>query len=167
MVSVWDYLEIVVTRIIRTVVIIIMWLFHDFSELALTKVKSKVVTKVKSKVVTKVLTKGKSKVVTKVKSKDFSTLAHLLLYNSVGVIWSDILWHLSYGAGPTGILHVPALSLEWFHLQPSTAAIVWFVIALPYFMFDSPEMGMERACKRGRNTEGRQWRLQACCLAGW
>ena len=39
-------------------------------------------TKVKSKVVTKV----KSKVVTKVKSKDFSTLAHLLLYNSVGVI---------------------------------------------------------------------------------
>ena len=44
-----------------------------------------VVTKVTSKVVTKVLTKGKSKVVTKVKSKDFSTLAHLLLYNSVGV----------------------------------------------------------------------------------
>ena len=45
-----------------------------------------VVTKVTSKVVTKVLTKGKSKVVIKVKSKDFSTLAHLLLYNSVGVI---------------------------------------------------------------------------------
>ena len=46
----------------------------------MTKVKSKVVTKVKSKVVTKVLTK----VVTK--DWDFSTLAHLLLYNSVGVI---------------------------------------------------------------------------------
>ena len=45
----------------------------------MTKVKSKVVTKVKSKVVTKVLTK----VVTK--DWDFSTLAHLLLYNSVGV----------------------------------------------------------------------------------
>ena len=69
-----------VTKIIRTVVIIIMCLFHDFSELDLTKVSMiKVVTKVKSKVVTKVVTN----VVTK--DWDFSTLAHLLLYNSVGV----------------------------------------------------------------------------------
>ena len=39
-----------VTKIIRTVVIIIMCLFHDFPELDLTKVTSmaKVVTKVKS-----------------------------------------------------------------------------------------------------------------------
>ena len=46
-----------VTRIIRTVVIIIMCLFHDFSELDLTKVSMiKVVPKMKFKVVTKVVT---------------------------------------------------------------------------------------------------------------
>ena len=55
---------------------IIMCLFHDFSELDLTKVSMiKVVPKMKSKVVTKVV----------IKDWDFSTLAHLLLYNSVGV----------------------------------------------------------------------------------
>ena len=65
----------VVTKIIRTVVII-MCLFHDFSELDLTKVSMiKVVPKMKSKVVTKVV----------IEDWDFSTLAHLLLYNSVGV----------------------------------------------------------------------------------
>ena len=47
-----------VTKIIRTVVIIIMCLFHDFSELDLTKVSMiKVVPKMKFKVVTKVVTK--------------------------------------------------------------------------------------------------------------
>ena len=58
------------TKIINTVVIIIMCLFHDFSELDLTKVSMiKVVPKMKSKVVTKVVTED----------WDFSTLAHLLL----------------------------------------------------------------------------------------
>ena len=47
-----------------------MCLFHDFSELDLTKVSMiKVVPKMKSKVVTKVVTED----------WDFSTLAHLLL----------------------------------------------------------------------------------------
>ena len=64
MVLVWDYLDIVVTNIIRiaVIIIIIMCLVHDFPALDLTSTQ-----------------RGD------IDDWDFSSLAHLLLYNSVRV----------------------------------------------------------------------------------